>query len=93
MNMTIDTLLQASPDQVSCDLAGETAILQIRSGFYYALDPVGTRIWNLIRQPASVASVRDAIVSEYDVTPEHCEADLFCLLEELREDGLVQIHA
>ena len=41
----------ATKDQVSCDLAGEAAILNIKSGVYYGLDPVGARIWNLMQEP------------------------------------------
>ena len=35
----------ASKNAVSCDLAGESVILDMKSGKYFALDDVGTRIW------------------------------------------------
>ena len=90
--MTLSDTISVVPDQVSCGLAAETAILHVKSGIYYTLDPVGTRIWNLIQQPASIAVIRDTIVSEYDVTTDRCEADLFRLLDDLQREALIQVH-
>src|ERR1019366_3167124 len=63
-------------DQLSCDLAGEAAILNVRSGIHYGLDPVGARIWKLIEQPRTLEEIRDTLVREYDVEPYQCENDL-----------------
>jgi hypothetical protein len=82
----------AARDQVSCDLAGEAAILDIKSGIYYGLDAVGALIWNLIQEPRTVDEVRDAILQEYDVEPDRCEHDLLALLRELATRGLIEVH-
>jgi hypothetical protein len=36
----MDSIVCAIADQVSCDLDGEAAILNLKSGTYYGLDPV-----------------------------------------------------
>jgi len=89
--ITSATTVVASKDQVSCDLAGEAAILGLKNGVYYGLDPVGARIWNLIQTPALVSAVRDAILQEYDVEAERCERDLLDLLQKLAEQGLLEV--
>jgi hypothetical protein len=61
--MTLNTIIHASSDQVSCDLGGETAILDLRTGVYYSLDPVGAVVWKLIEQPRTLADVRDAMLA------------------------------
>ena len=45
--LSLQSVVVAGARQVSCDLAGEAAILHLGSGTYYGLDPVGTRIWAL----------------------------------------------
>ena len=90
LGVTLDSVIQVSADQVSCDLAGEAAILNLKTGMYYGLDPVGARIWELIKEPRTIVSVRDAIVAEYDVTEQTCERDLFDLLDKLRAEGLIR---
>ena len=78
-------------DQVSCDLAGEAAILNIKSGVYYGLDPVGARIWTLMQEPRAVSEIQTALTSEFDVEPDRCARDLTGLLEQLLAEGLIEV--
>jgi hypothetical protein len=80
-----------SKDQISCYLTEETAILDVKLGIYYGLNPVGTRIWQLIQEPRTVYEVRDALLEEYEVAPERCERDVLALLQELASKGLIEI--
>jgi hypothetical protein len=93
MNAAISdrSVVMAAKDQVSCDLAGEAAILSIKNGVYYGLDPVGARIWSLVQEPRAVAEIRNTIIGEYDVEPERCARDLFGLLEKLLAEGLIEV--
>jgi hypothetical protein len=91
--ISLDTIVVASKDNVSCALGEEAAILHMRSGVYYGLDPVGARIWKLLDQPTSVKDLRTAIVDEYDVEPAKCESDLLVLLEKLRSEGLIEVRS
>jgi hypothetical protein len=85
------SVVVVAKDQVSCDLAGEAAILNVKSGVYYGLDPVGARIWNLMQEPRPVAEIKSAITDEYDVEPERCARDLVDLLEKLLAEGLIEV--
>jgi len=84
------SIIVAAKDQVSCDLAGDAAILNLKTGVYYGLDPVGARIWKLIQQPRSVDELRGMLLSEYEVSPQRCESDLLALLEKLLAEGLIE---
>ena len=91
--MTLETVVAVSPDQVSCELAGEAAILNLKTGVYYGLDPVGAVVWKLIEKPCTVASIRDALVEKYEVELARCERDLLALLDKLAGEGLIEVHA
>jgi Coenzyme PQQ synthesis protein D (PqqD) len=86
------SIIVAAKDQVSCDLAGEAVILNLKSGVYYGLNPVGAKIWSLIQAPMTVSGLRDALLQEYDVAPERCERELLTLLEELAVQGLIEVN-
>ena len=86
-----NAILTVAKDQVSCDLAGDTAILDLKSGEYYGLNPVGARIWDLIQESRSVTDVLNIIVDEYDVEAESCERDLLALIAELQGKGLIVV--
>jgi hypothetical protein len=90
-DISLKTVVVAAKEQVSCSLGEEAAILHMRSGIYYGLDPVGARIWNLMQEPLTVEELRTAILAEYEVEPAQCEGDLFALLEKLRTEGLIEV--
>jgi len=89
--ITIDSVVVAAKDQVSSYLAGEVVVLSLQTGRYYGLDRVGARIWDLLRTPARVADIRDAIVRQYEVEPDHCERDVLTLLQRLASQELIEI--
>lgn len=81
----------ASSNQVSSDLGGEVAILDLKGGKYYGLDEVGARVWELIQKPAAVSEVQAAIVEEYDVEPALAQRDVLALLQRLAEEELIEV--
>ena len=91
ISLSARSIVVASPDQVSCPLGDELAILNLSNTVYYGLDPVGSRVWHLLQNPTSVGELRDALVNEYDVEAERCETDLLELLEKMCAEGLIQV--
>jgi hypothetical protein len=83
----------AAKDQVSSDLGGEVAILDLKAGVYYGLDAVGARIWSLIQEPRTVNEIRDILLEEYEVEPERCERDLLVLLQRLADERIIEVEA
>jgi hypothetical protein len=88
--ITLHTIVTVTKEQVSCDLKGEAAILNLQNGVYYGLNPVGARIWALIHTPRTVNEIRDILLKEYEVEPDRCESDLFALLQSLAAQGLIE---
>ena len=93
MSSTISdrSIVVAGKGYVSSDLAGETSILNIQSGVYYSLDPIGARIWSMMQEPRAVAEIQNAITSEYDVEPDRCAREVIVLLEQLHAQGLIEV--
>ena len=85
-----DSTIVACSDQISCEIDGEAAILNLKTGFYFGLDPIGAEIWRMLAVPRRFSEIVDAILSSYDVEPERCERDLAALLRDLKARGLVE---
>jgi hypothetical protein len=90
-DISAGSIVAATNDQVSADVGGETILLSMQSAEYYGLDSVGSRIWELVREPIQVAKIRDVIAREYDVELERCEADVLAFLRELAVRGLLEV--
>jgi len=91
--IALDSIVCATADQVSCDLDGEAAILNLKNGTYFGLDPIGAFIWKRLVQPQPVSSIAEALLDHYDVEPERCHNDLLALLRQLDERGLLEIRS
>ncbi len=89
--LSFETVVVASTEQVSCPLGDEAAILNMKNSVYYGMNAVGSRIWTLLKQPCTVADVRDALIDEYEVDPVRCGGDVLRLLEQMRQEGLIEV--
>jgi hypothetical protein len=89
--ITLSTTLQIPEAIYFQEIEDEAVLLDAEGGFYFGLDPVGTRMWQLIQEHHTLQAVFDALLAEYEVTPEQLEADLIELVTKLIEKGLVVI--
>jgi hypothetical protein len=78
------------PTQVMARQVGdETVILELASGTYFGLDPVGARVWQLLGKGRTLAEICETMLEEYEVEREQLETDVLRLTGELLERGLV----
>ena len=78
-------------DQIACDMNGEIVVLDLKSGTYYGMDAVGAKVWSVIEQPASLTSIVDAVMAEYEVDAETCERDVLAFINRMKAAGLVEV--
>ena len=89
--LTLASRVRVSDDVVFRDLQGEAALLHLGSGVFFGLDPVGSRIWHLIRGHRTLRRVLDALLDEYEAAEEACGRDLLRFVAALRSHDLVRI--
>ena len=77
--------------QIVSRLEGESVILNLKTESYFGLDDVGTRMWSVVTASNSIQAGYDRLTEEYSVDPERLREDLATLLEQLVEQGLLQI--
>ena len=79
------------PEEVLARQVGEeTVMLQLAKGTYFGLDPVGTRVWQLLREGRTLEQACDVMVEEFDVSREDVERDLLDLAQDLVRQGLIE---
>lgn len=80
-----------SPDALFQEVSGETVILDLKSEQYFGLDEIGTRIWQLLQTNGDIEQIYQIMTEEFDVDPQHLEADLLSFLDELKKAGLISL--
>lgn len=91
MRLDSSSIIVAAQNHPAAAVGDETVILDPNDGRYYGINSVGSRIWQIIQTPTSVAEIRDRIVAEYAVEPNRCEADIITLAHQLLAAQLVQV--
>jgi len=89
--VTLETQVFVGEDVVSRELDGEAVILNLESGTYFGLDPVGTRIWSLLQKNGSLRETFETLQQEYEVPQNRLEEDLLRLVKELNTKGLLRL--
>ena len=90
---TMASRVRVNDDVLFQELQGEAVLLNLNSGMYFGLDPVGTRIWHLIVEKEQLLEITRSMVAEFDVREEKCAEDVLSLVTKLESQGLVTISA
>jgi len=88
-DLSDSTFLRRSEQAADSRVGGETVILHLGSGIYFGLDPVGTRVWELLAEDRTPAGICERMEREFDVAPEVLRADVAAFLRSLLDHDLV----
>ncbi len=88
--LTLDSRVRIEEEVVYRDLEGEAVVLNLKTGRYFGLDPVGTRIWQLLPDH-SLREILRLLVAEYEAGERQIGEDMLRLMEELRDKQLVRV--
>lgn len=91
MDLTLNDSIVVSEDVLFRELDDEAVLLNLKTGVYFGLNPLGTRIWQLIVTERALCRVLDAMLLEYDVERSVLETDLLELGRQLCSSGLGEI--
>ena len=91
MSISFSDRVNIPDDVLISNLQDESVILNLESERYYGLDSVGTRILSVLTTSDSIEAAYNTLIEEYDVDHRVLREDLIVLIENLVEQGLVQI--
>ena len=91
MSVTLQSRVRAADDVLFRNLEGEAVLVGLKTSCYFGLDPVGTRIWELLAQHERLDAVLAGVVEEFEVDAATAEADLLHLVGQLVAQGLVVV--
>ncbi len=67
----------------------EVVMLDEAAGLYFALNPVASKIWDLLAIERSLQTLISALLEIYEVSPEQCAEDVMRFLEEMQKRNLI----
>ncbi|MDG4549090.1 MAG: PqqD family protein [Candidatus Contendobacter sp.] len=88
--LTRDARLKVPEQVVTRQVGDETVLLNLESGTYFGLDPVGSRFLELLQAEGALVTVIARMLEEFEVTEAQLETDLLRLAEEMLASGLLE---
>lgn len=88
-NLSDDTRIARAETMVASEVNGEVVILDIDSGLFFQLNPIGSKVWDLLESPATLAQMVAALQAKFNVSAEQCRADVAEFVEKMLERGLL----
>ncbi|PIV58384.1 MAG: PqqD family protein [Bacteroidetes bacterium CG02_land_8_20_14_3_00_31_25] len=76
---------------LSSRMDNEIVMMHPESGKYFALNPVASRIWDLLETPHNLNELVEKLLKEFDVSEETCCKEVSAFLKEMSEKKLVVI--
>src|SRR5258708_12915933 len=80
-----------APDVLFRLVGDEAVLLNLKTELYLGLDPVGTRIWHVLKDAPSIQAAYDTLLAEYEVEPQRLHPDLDEFLGKFPEQKLIEI--
>ena len=87
--INLDSVVSYRQDIDTTDIDGDKVMMDLEKGQYFALNSVGSRIWEEIQSPVKISDVVDTLLYEYDVDRETCESSVIEFIEGLNNAGLL----
>jgi hypothetical protein len=68
----------------------ETILINLDSGRYYSLDPVGVVVWELINRPLAMADLLERLEGHFDAEPSQVRTSILEFIGRLEEEQLIR---
>jgi hypothetical protein len=90
-DVALDERLQRQDGVLAQEAHGQTVLLRLEDGGYYALDEVGARIWELCDGQLAVGEVVATLCTEFDAPEATVRADVLEFIGDLRRERLLVV--
>jgi hypothetical protein len=93
MQISFSDRVRVPDDVLISRLQEESVILNLDSERYYALDNVGTRFLSVLTTANSIDAAYQSLAEEYDIDREVLRQDLVALIQNLLQQGIIEVTA
>lgn len=90
-NHSKTTRYQRKKDLLSSRMDEETVMMHPESGKYFSLNPVATRIWELLETPKTIDDLMKFLLDEFEAKPEVCENETKEFIRVLLEKEMLDV--
>ena len=87
------TVFQRRKDLLSSRMDQDTVMMHPESGKYFSLNPVATRIWEMLEKPMTFSQIVGTLLNEFNVSSETCHKETREFIRTLMEKNIIEMKA
>lgn len=76
-------------DNIASKIHDEIVMVNIEQGNYFGLNSVGSDIWELLAEPASIDELCVSLLEEYEIDRASCEEEVQTFINQLLKQKLI----
>ena len=88
--LNLDSVVQRYSDLIDAEVDEDIVMVNVETGFYYAVADVAREIWQAIEHPTKISDLIDHLAATYDVNRSACEEQTLSFLEGLLAERLLR---
>jgi hypothetical protein len=89
--ISLETTVTQSPNLVTSKIGEEVVMMFLEKSAYYSLDEIGSYIWQSIQTPVQVSQLCHQLSERFEVKSEQCRADVLPFLNQIYQEGIIEI--
>jgi len=89
--LALDARIRRQDGVLAQEAHGQTVLLRLEDGGYYALDEVGAAVWELCDGSRGIDELVDTLCAEFDAPQETVRADVAEFIDDLRRERLLAV--
>lgn len=75
------------------DLSGEKVMVDFETGKYFMIKGAGNDIWDIMKDDMTVQTIIDKLLDIYEVDEATCSESVLKFLEQMEQNGFINIQA
>lgn len=89
--ITSETILVRNDSLPTASIDGEIGLMSVDKGKYYALNTIGSDIWNILDKPTPLKDLVFSLTSEYKIDTDTCMKQVKEFVKKLINEGIILV--
>jgi hypothetical protein len=89
--INVSSVVVRREDIDATDLNGEKVMMDLNKGRYFALNEVGSKIWDIIHRPVEIKDIIGTLLREYDIDEESCREQVIGFIGSMSNAEIIQV--
>jgi len=89
--LNLDDVVERIPDQIAAEVDDDLVMVNVETGYYYAVSDVAREIWDAIERPRKISDLIDQLMASHEVDRATCEEETLSFLQKLLAERLLRV--